>query len=147
MARALVIGPEQEQAIAALKEKAAARVMSFETTQRLARALKEGRVTGNLNQDMTIAIPMGFRATYTHEEQRPGLVCRHLSVSVQASRKGPHLAAMQAIMDAFGFRNRLGAIPAWTEDLGRGDFAVNVVEPLDGDLTKLEKPVEGTTEV
>jgi hypothetical protein len=97
--------------------------------------------------EFTIRIPSGFHATYTHEAHRPDVVCRHLSVSVTASRKGPHPVAMAAIMAAFGFVNRLGHIPAWTEQLGGGDFAVNVIEPLDGDLDKIAKPAEGTTEV
>ena len=138
MTRALLIGPAEEKLIAALIEKASRHVVSFE-----AMALRAtGKVKGiaEANSAWTIEIPAGYRATFTHEEHKPGVVCRHLSVSVDEAGMGPHPAAFSAIMRAFGFKNQLGALPSWLEDIGAaGAFAVNVVEPLDGDMSRLER--------
>jgi hypothetical protein len=94
--------------------------------------------TPGLNSDATIYIPDGFAVTYTHEQQRQ-CVCRHLSVSVKAARKGPHPAAMELLMEEFGFTHKLAELPSWLEPLGHDEFAVNVVEPLDGNVEQLKR--------
>jgi hypothetical protein len=138
--RALIIGEAQRQQIAALKELAAANVTPLRAVVALAKHFSNptGAAPG-YNVEFTIKIPDGFTVTYTHEQQRQ-CVCRHLSASVSASRKGPHPAAIAMLMEEFGFINKLGALVSWLEPLGNGDFAINVLEPLDGDIEKLKGP-------
>lgn len=139
MARALVITTEVEAAIKALIAKAAENVTPMEQVERAAAFHAKNGVGFNAyNEAMTIDIPVGFAATFTHEEQKGRVVCRHLSISVDG-RGGPHPLAVAAIMEAFGFKNKFGRAPAWIERLPSGGIAVNVVEPLDGDLSKLQR--------
>ena len=135
--RALVIGPEQEALIAALRSKARANVVPFEAMK--LRAAGNVRNIAEINSDYTMGIPFGFSVTLTHEEHRPGIVCRHLSVSVDRAGKGPHPLAVQEIMSKFGFANPLGELVCWDEPLDQDRFAINVVEPLDGDMSRLGK--------
>jgi hypothetical protein len=120
--------------------------VGIQTMRRLAAAQREGRVTRELrglNNDKTIHIPFDYQVTYTHEEHKAGVVCRHLSVSVKDAGKGPSQVAVEAFMQEFGFRNRFSPLVelglAWVEPLDDARAAVNVVEPLDGDLTRLAK--------
>jgi hypothetical protein len=137
---ALVIGPDQKRAIADLVERAGREPVPFEVMKRLAAAHAEGRDTRELrnrNAGLTIDIPFGYAATLTIEEHKPGVLCRHLSVSSARPGRTPNGPAMDMLMEEFGFVNRLGSVPAFLEDLGQGRCAVNVIEPLDGDVDKL----------
>jgi hypothetical protein len=139
---ALVIGASERQAIAELTAKAAAEVVSHAAIMRLDAAAAEGRVTRELrdmNRSKAIHLSHGFQVVLTHEEHRPGVVCRHLSVSTKPKGSTPHPEAVAAIMAAFGFKNDLTACPLWREPCDDARTAINVLEPLDGDLSKIRK--------
>ena len=62
-----------------------------------------------------------------------------MSVSVDKGGVGPHPIAVSMLMREFGFVNQFGADPMWTENLGGSEFAVNVLEPLDGNVESLRR--------
>lgn len=134
----LLIGTKQQADIKRLIDRASQQVVPHDIMKKMA----EGQIPVDRmrNLPLTIAIPVGYDATYTHEEHKPGVVCRHLSVSVERRHRVPNLDAMQVVMNEFGFINkidfllRVGAV--WTEIAGTRT-AVNVVEPLSGDLRNL----------
>lgn len=140
MTRALIIGPAEQEAIAALIAKAAAHVTPLEQVRRGAEFRDKTGVGSNAyNEASTIDIPMGFSVTYTHEEQ-PGAVCRHMSVSVLGQPShGPNPLMVSELMKAFGFKNPFGRVPIWLDTLEDKRVVVNVVEPLDGDITKIAR--------
>jgi len=139
MARPLILTPEVRQACLELIKKAAARPTRWEDTRALAEKAAAGMVHNPLNDDLTITIPHGYRVTYTHEYQREDLVCRHISVSAEGAKPktGPSPHAVVEIIAMFGFINPLGAMPAWVSTADDGSLIIEMVEPLDGDVSQL----------
>lgn len=137
---AMLLGPDEEKLIAALIVKASGEVMPFTIVQKIAGQTRTPELA-KMNNDKTIAMPVGFRVTYTHEEQRPGLACRHLSVS---NERGVPPPAIMLLMERFGFKNTLADCGTYIERIGAGEFeyAINVIEPLDGDMTPLKRRLQ-----
>lgn len=138
MTRALIIGDTERAAVTALIAKAAGSVTPLATVERLAEWKdRTGAVVNPLHDEFTIALPVGFRVTYTHEQQKQ-CVCRHMSVSIDAPPPAaPSPAAVNELLALFGFKNRIPAIVFW---LDKGErVIINLLEPLDGDLSRLEK--------
>jgi hypothetical protein len=74
-----------------------------------------------------ILLPGGYRASYSVEQQPPGL-CSHLSVSVFGrAKKGacPSPEAVQMIAEEFGVP--FPADKMWMEEFDPGEFAINLV--------------------
>lgn len=138
--RALVIGPTQKAAIAALIAKAAEHVTPLDAVKRAAQFRSQTGVGENaMNEALTIEIPNGYTVTYTHEEQ-PGGVCRHMSVSVSdAPRRGPNPHAVAMLMEEFGFKNPFGGAHMWLDEGELRAVIVNVLEPLDGNMQALRR--------
>jgi hypothetical protein len=139
MARALLLTEEARALARDLIAKAAAEPTKWEDAKRLAENKKRGQDTYILNEKFTIVIPQGYIVTYTHEHQRPDLICRHISISAEGAlpNKGPHPAAVVEIIKMFGFINGLGEMPAWISKKKDGSLIVEMLEPLDGDLNHL----------
>ena len=116
-----------------LRERAEASPIPFE----MIKALAEGALPPeDLNSKFKVEISGGVRVAFTLEVQTHGLM-RHLSVSVGGGRSPdacPHPVVVQEIMSLMGFVNPLGSCKTWIEDTGT-EFAVNVLEPEDGDWT------------
>lgn len=118
-------------------------VISFADMMKRVEQANRGIPTGF--KDRNITLEWGWDVTYTVEEHRPGVPCRHLSMSSPKAGKTPIPMAMDMITQKFGFVNRLvdgqGAPtqhPAvYFEPLSHGGHAVNVIEPLTGDFTAL----------
>ena len=72
------------------------------------------------------------RVVYTHEEQLCGM-CRHMSVSIPARGRLPLIAAVEMIMEEFGFRRPIEKCLVWLEEIGEDRRGVNVLEPMDDD--------------
>lgn len=141
MVRALLLDdPKLLAAIKQLIEKAAARPTSYRDAQILAGKKATGMNINPMNDDLTMTIPDGYRVTYTHEYQREDLVCRHISVSVEdgAPNTGPNPVAVIEILKMFGFVNSLGHMPGWVSKKPNGSLIIELVEPLDGDVSKLQ---------
>lgn len=137
---ALVIGgAEQQAAIAELIKLAELNVMPLAEVEALSSSpLEVQRCAAAGNRLQTIKLPVGYNATYTHETQ-PEAICRHLSVSVDRRGKLPSIEAVQAIMLLFHFVNEIRGCFVWIEGMADHQQAINVVEPLDGDMGKLKK--------
>lgn len=84
----------------------------------------------------------GYLVTFTMEEQRPGVICRHLSVSVRNGLPNPKV--LHVLASEFGFVNELGGLIVWQESYKGSDVvAINLLEPFDGDFTRLGDPLPG----
>jgi len=137
---ALLIGPTERAALDELSARAAASSTDYATMERMAAASAAGRSTGELNRALTVDLPFGYTVTFTHEEHKPGVMCRHASIGLRTRPdRGPTPEAAQMILDVLGFRNKIGAMASWLETLKDGTICPNFVEPLDGDMTRLAK--------
>jgi hypothetical protein len=133
-----IIGPEQEAELERIKNYAEANPTPLEVM----RALSAGEpAPGGKNQETTISIPAAFTVTYTTEVQPGPVVCRHLSVAIHVHGRSPHPVVVEDLMRRLGFQLQLQQlIPAglvWEEAIGQGKNAVNVVEPMSGNLSDL----------
>lgn len=75
------------------------------------------------NAFYSCAIPIGYKVTYTIEQQVPGTL-RHMSISVDG--KLPSIEAVKMIMVEFSFENELENCYLYIEEGGK---AINVIEP------------------
>ncbi len=120
--RVLVIDKEVKAKIA--------KVIAYAEKHRIVLAalekLKAGvaRPLGN-NPSLSCQIPMGYRVTFTIEEQPFGW-CRHISISVDGTG-WPNPVAVEAIMQEFGFSTLDNCEGSYLEKNVR---AINVVELL-----------------
>lgn len=138
MARALLIGKDEEAAIAALREKAAAAPIAQDVLQFRAFRASSGEFVEPF-PEFTIQIPQGYTVSYTVELQPPG-PCRHMSVSID-SKKLPHIEAVKLLMKEFRFINPIENVFIIESIMGDGRKSINVIEPLDGNLTPfLQQP-------
>jgi hypothetical protein len=137
----LVIGERERAALADLVARAAASPTDHATQKRLAEAHARGQGgLGALNRALTVELPVGYTVTMTHEEHRPGVMCRHASIGLRtAPGRGPTPEAVAMILEALGFVNRLGAAATWLETLDDGTICPNVLEPLDGEMARLRR--------
>jgi hypothetical protein len=139
--RPLILGPEEKSAIASLIRHAERSVVGFETMMALSRRLFPAG--GERNAPLTIEIPHGYRITFTIEEHRPEVPCRHISISIRdGGSRAASGHAVEMIMREFGFRNALQVLlrsgTVWSEAAAVG-VAVNIVEPLSGNLDDLRR--------
>jgi hypothetical protein len=141
MTYALIIDDVVRETAALLIAKASASPIPFTTMAQRHEAWRQGRNDlGELNRALTVEIPIDYVVTLTHEEHRPGVLCRHVSVGLKNGRQkhGPHPAAMREIMALLGFVNDMSEAAVWLEYLNDGSFAVNALEPLTGDMRALD---------
>jgi hypothetical protein len=128
--RPLVIGAVQREQIAALRALAADNVMDPEAMKTA--AAKDVAAYRQMMTELSIELPSGYLVTYSHERQPDpaiGLV-QHISVSVDAPNRGPHPAAMNMILAAFGMQTIEQSLKVWIEDVSRTEKAINVVQRL-----------------
>ena len=122
--RPLIIGEEQRAEIQRVRRHAEAHPFSRADLQRL---IKTSVRIGN-DPNFTCTLPVGFRVTFTIEEQPAGL-CRHISVSVDTDGRWPSEAAVEMIMQEFGYRGGLkSALTVYPEEPQQ---AINVIELAD----------------
>lgn len=140
----LLIGPAQREVLDELAARAAASPTPYATMKALAQAQARGRRhLGDLNRALTVELPVGYTVTLTHEEHRPGVMCRHVSVGLKTRPgRGPTPEAVNMVLAALGFVLPVGRAPTWTEALDDETFAVNVLEPLSGNVNDLSGPKE-----
>jgi hypothetical protein len=86
----------------------------------------------------TAKIPAAFMVTFSIETGHGSGVCRHLSVSVLRRGRTPTPEAVWLIAALLGFQGGLEACAIWQEDIGEGDFAINVVQPVNLDVSTME---------
>ena len=134
---ALILGPEQKQALADLKAKAEASPLHMPSVHfRL-------NQPGGLDQHMadmtayTLKIPATYAVTFTiDDEVNESHKARHLSMSTATPGKVPHMQAVVMVAKELGFvftgadQSVLTEGAMWLEDIGDGQKAVNVVQYL-----------------
>jgi hypothetical protein len=141
--RPLIIGPKEQQHIAAAIERARARPIPW-SVLKVAMPANQGTDTVTLAdrepverarpRSEMIDLPVGFRLAISVEEQPAGM-CLHISISVDRADHAPHPAAVQMIAEEC-----LAALPhvapdpprrTWTEEFlvddKPGGLAVNVI--------------------
>jgi hypothetical protein len=145
MIHALVINTHANTKLQALRATAEANVVSFAEMYRRAAEFEArgGRQEGEQGRsDMTVFLRVGYACTFTVEEHRQGVPCRHLSVSGPNQLPAPQ--AVEMLMKIMGFQNDLLVCKVWTEEVGPDRHAVNVLEPIGDNWAPLMVPVEGT---
>lgn len=78
-------------------------------------------------------LEVGFKCVYTIEEQPFGW-CHHLSISVDAPGKLPHMEAVKAIMQEFGIKKPVKECHVYIEDCPEEKFqrqAINLLCPFE----------------
>lgn len=118
--RPLVIDSDSLERLAALKKYAEENVFSMDDL--LDRFNEKAAPIGN-EENFKCEIPVGFRVCFSMEEA-PHL-CRHLSVSVDAEDKFPHVIAVVEIMKHLGFSNDLKNCSIKVNDR-TGDVPANI---------------------
>lgn len=140
MTRILLIDDHFREIVATLKARAAGRPSSYDDLMRM---MKQGMSAAKqprnpMNDDLTARFTGGYRVIYTHEYQRPDVLCAHISISVEDAKPGmgPHPTAVDTILEAFGFKHRLDSIYCYLTKDG-DDIIIECIEPMDGDYKKL----------
>jgi len=129
MARPLIIGPEERQAIAELIAMAAASPTDARVA--MTAAATDLAAYRDAMAMRTVMLPIGFIVTYTREFQPhappPGL-CHHISIGLMdAPGRGPSPEAVEMILEAFAMPAMADSDKVWLEDIEPGRKAVNVL--------------------
>ena len=134
----LAIGDSEKAAIRYLINRAESNRISYTTMFANAEAYKNGcTAPPPIMRDLTIEIPIGFTAAYSIEEHMPGAWFKHFSIGLRTTPgRGPNRHAAAMLIEAFGFVNKIEQCEVWSEPLDDKTFAINVLEPLDGDWSK-----------
>lgn len=127
---ALIISPQGRARIAELK------AFAMSTPPQDPRAVMKlaARALGDFRdaqKTMTVYLPVGYAVTYTREIQpeAPGDgLCDHISVSIDRRGRMPSPEAVEVILQEFGMRPIGESEAVWTEDIGPGEKAVNIVQ-------------------
>jgi hypothetical protein len=135
--RPLVIDDALRERFLQIREKATRSPITVARLAQLTSGFNRG-ASLSIFADTTIDLPFGYRVTFTVEHQ-PTTVCRHLSISVSDPGKLPGIAAVEMLMKEFGFINPLNRCLMWLEEFDPGHQAVNLMEPISGDMTELQR--------
>jgi hypothetical protein len=135
MATPLVMGPEQQAALNALRDLANAHPVAMSVAMTTTDPVRRRYMQQMERQ--TVPIPFGFLVTYSIETGHPIGTCRHMSMSTARKDALPSIEAVQWVCTALGFVGHLrdGSHVVRVEDL-TGDpqqtreQAVNVIQPL-----------------
>jgi len=120
----LFMGPEERESLRTLKEYAEANPISLDDL--LDQMNGERKPVGSM-QEYTRHIPVNYKVVFSIEEQ-PKADIRHCSVSCNGNT--PSIEAMEWILKELGYRYdfQSGQSKVYTEDLGNGGKAINVME-------------------
>jgi hypothetical protein len=126
----LILGQSQRTDLAHLREQAVADPID------VAAVLEQTKTAQGLTKHQermktfTIPIPTAFMVTYTIETGHPSGPCRHLSMSSVRHGRAPTPDAIWMIASELGFVGALDQCMVWPEDIGAGDKAINIVQPI-----------------
>jgi hypothetical protein len=126
----LILGETQRADLAALRAKAMAEPIN--TNVVLAHTVTPAGMRAHMKrmEEFTIILPTAFVLTFTLEERPKAGLCRHMSLSVLRRRRAPSPEAVWMVAEELGFWGSLEQCSVWLEDIGQGDKAVNVVQPI-----------------
>lgn len=140
MSPSLIIDNQARALMSVALSDAHQNVIPYSTVRSRAEALENGSGASPLpmDRDRTVQLPTCYEATYAIEEHAPGVPCRHLCISmIGDAESGPHPMVVDEIMREFGFQGSREDVVGWLQMLDDNRFAVNVLEPVDGDWEKL----------
>lgn len=127
MARPLVIGPEEQEKLKALRENAENNVFSFDDLL----DIKNGAPPPGDREGFSCVLPVDFKVVYTVEmmprKDGSGFTkIRHMSMSVPTPGRLPSVQACEMVMEELGFKNKIqsGECMVHVEQ----EIAVNVME-------------------
>jgi hypothetical protein len=126
----LIIGPAEKLALTQLREKANAKplvmpqvMLSLKTP--MGRRLHHKRMVG-----LTIHIPMNYTVTFSVEVGHPSGTFRHMSMASGRHGRFPISPAVWMVCEELGFVGSLQQCIIREEDIGDGDVAINVIQPI-----------------
>lgn len=125
----LLIGPDEVQALRALRELASQNPVDMAKLMPtlLRRAGKKKHL--ERMQTQTIPLPMAYLVTYSVEFNHPHKrTARHMSMSVLRDGRLPNQQAVWMVCEELGFTGDLDQCAVWLEALSDGGMAVNVVQ-------------------
>ena len=127
----LLIGPAELAALAALRERAAARPVDM---PRLTEDIKTTAGKARHKAQMTaqsVSIPLDFLVTFSIETDHPIGTCRHMSMSTGKTGRVPSPEAAWLVAGTLGFVGSLDdCCGVWVEELAGHGKAINLVQPL-----------------
>lgn len=126
---ALFIGPDEQKALAALRDLAAANPV--EMTGLMKRIKTPEGKAAHMRQmgAQSVFLPVAFIVTFSIETGHPVGVCRHMSMSVPSRERAPIPEAVWMVAEALGFEGGLETCTVWPENLAQGT-AINLVQPV-----------------
>jgi hypothetical protein len=130
MAAPLIIGQTQRAELAALRELAHAMPQDVQVVMVQCRTPTGHALHLEAMKPFTIPLPTAFMVTFTLEIGHPAGLCRHLSMSSLRHSRTPTPEAVWMVAQELGFQGSIQDCAFWLEDIGSGDAAVNIVQPV-----------------
>lgn len=130
VASALILGETQVAALKHLRDKAAAAPIDVRAVLRQCQTPAGTEAHLHRMEDFTVLLPINFKLTFSIETGHPAGPCRHMSMSSLRHGRAPLPEAVWMACEALGFAGGLESCGFWLEDIGHGQKAVNVVQPL-----------------
>jgi hypothetical protein len=130
---ALVIGDKELDALAALRQLAAAHPIDVVDLADNLKVPKYAKAYQAQTREQSVIIPVAFCVTFTIE-RHPGGMFRHMSMSVRREGRAPIPEAVDILADHLGFIGGYQACQTWIEKLDPKfsgcDRAINIVQPI-----------------
>jgi len=126
----LLLGPDEQAALAALREKAAAHPVDMPPLlKRLQTADGKGSYLKWMLDELTIELPVAYAVSFSIETNHPGgRSARHLSMSVSRPGRTPIPEAVWMVAQELGFAGSIEQGVVWLEDLADDRAAVNLLQ-------------------
>lgn len=126
----LVIGKDEVEALAALRRKAARKPINSLDVIQLIKTTTGAAKHYQRMKSLSIRLPVAFVVTFSIETNHPCGSIRRMSLSSIVPRRVPTREALWMVAEELGFIGGLSACSAWPEDIGNGDIAINLAQPL-----------------
>jgi hypothetical protein len=131
MTSELILGEPQKTELARLRRKAAAEPIDVRIVMRLTET-RDGFVEHLTRMETyTIPLPTAFMVTFTCETGQPIGPCRHLSMSSLRQGHRPSRDAVWKVAEELGFVGGLDRCTVWEYEIGHGNVAINVIQPIE----------------
>lgn len=126
----MIIGPKEKARLANLRKYATDNPIDIPPVMEQIKT-PEGLLAHEKRMDRySCWIPLGFRVVFSIETGHPVGTSRHLSVSSPAKGRIPNIFAMGMLAEELGFVGGLELCGIWDEDIGEGQKAINLIQPL-----------------
>jgi hypothetical protein len=130
---ALVIGPKEKEALAALKAKAEKEIVHLPSVHMQIQQPDGLEAHMQRLNEHTISIPLNYTVTFTVEDGVNGdKKCRHMSMATSTPGKVPHMESVKMVAAELGYTkiDTMEEWGMWLEALDSGQQAVNLVQFL-----------------